>query len=432
MDWTSLDLMRCPDFQRLRQWVLDGGIAAVWVLDRDRLQAQGLQRLIFLSECQEHNVQVITVQGPPMLEGAEGQLVELALAIGKEKSVLRAQQGAKGGIRDRVSTHVKKGIGERARKGLHLGGIPFCYASCKGASQQGRGPCEEEHPGSVHIVQQEAEAIRELFRRYATGTVTLSQLASWLNREGFRTRNMHRLQGASGDRAGGPRLFTVASVRGILHNPFYMGKLKHRDQLLPGSHGAVVSEDLFHVVQATLQRNSGRSETLGPHPEREYLLKGLIRCAYCMMPMWAQTFQNGHRYYREQFGSRGEGYCVRRSGSIGCHVPDDQMGRIVSAITLPEAWLDRLLAQVHLEDEVKKVEQERIQTQQRLQRLSKVYLDGNCTEEDYEREKRVLQEKLGSLVVPGVDATREAGRLLEDLPRLWENVDTWGRDASSC
>ena len=204
VDWTSLDLMRCPDFQRLRQWVLDGGIAAVGVLDRDRLQAQGLQRLIFLSECQEHNVQVITVQGPPMLEGAEGQLVELALAIGKEKSVLRAQQGAKGGIRDRVSTHVKKGIGERARKGLHLGGIPFGYASCKGASQQGRGPCEEEHPGSVHIVQQEAEAIRELFRRYATGTVTLSQLASWLNREGFRTRNMHRLQGASGDRAGGP------------------------------------------------------------------------------------------------------------------------------------------------------------------------------------------------------------------------------------
>ena len=30
-----------------------------------------------------------------MLEGGEGQLVELALALGKEKSVLRAQQGAR-------------------------------------------------------------------------------------------------------------------------------------------------------------------------------------------------------------------------------------------------------------------------------------------------------------------------------------------------
>src|SRR3990172_6372953 len=40
--------------------------------------------------------------GPPMLEGPEGQLVELALAIGKERSVERAQQGARDGLRDRA------------------------------------------------------------------------------------------------------------------------------------------------------------------------------------------------------------------------------------------------------------------------------------------------------------------------------------------
>ena len=53
VDWTSLDLMRCPDFQRLQQWVLDGRVNAIGLLDRDRLAAQGLQRLIFLSECQQ-------------------------------------------------------------------------------------------------------------------------------------------------------------------------------------------------------------------------------------------------------------------------------------------------------------------------------------------------------------------------------------------
>ena len=37
-----------------------------------------------------------------MLEGGEGQLVELALALGKERSVLRAQQGARDGLRDRA------------------------------------------------------------------------------------------------------------------------------------------------------------------------------------------------------------------------------------------------------------------------------------------------------------------------------------------
>ena len=47
-------------------------------------------------------VEIVTVQGPPTLEGAEGQLVELALALGKERSVLRAQQGARDGLRDRA------------------------------------------------------------------------------------------------------------------------------------------------------------------------------------------------------------------------------------------------------------------------------------------------------------------------------------------
>ncbi len=101
-DWTSLDLMACPQFQKLRRWIASGEIQGVGVLDRDRLQAQGLQRLIFLSECQERGVEVVTAQGVPILEGAEGQLVELALALGKERSVLRAQQGARDGLRDRA------------------------------------------------------------------------------------------------------------------------------------------------------------------------------------------------------------------------------------------------------------------------------------------------------------------------------------------
>ena len=133
----------------------------------------------------------------------------------------------------------------------------------------------------------ETEAVRELFRHYATGTTTLSQLATWMNGQGFRTRNMKKIADGSGILQGGPRLFTTASVRGILHNPFYYGKVKHLDQLLPGAQEPLVSEELFQTVQSEMKRNSGRSSTLSPHPEREYLLKGLIRCAHCLLPMSA-------------------------------------------------------------------------------------------------------------------------------------------------
>ena len=84
--WTSADLKPCPEFQQLVRLVLSKKIQAVGMLDRDRIEANGLQRLNFFAECKEHGVTPIVCQGPPFLEGTEGQLVELALALGKEKS----------------------------------------------------------------------------------------------------------------------------------------------------------------------------------------------------------------------------------------------------------------------------------------------------------------------------------------------------------
>ena len=324
----------------------------------------------------------------------------------------------------KLGIHVLKGVDGRLREGLHLGSIPFGYDSCwlkEGAER--RRICDPLHSAGIHPHSEEAPAVRELFHRYTSGTVTLSTLASWLNSQGFRTRNTKRLPDASGQSVQGPRLFTTASVRGILHNPFYTGSVRHKDRLLPGAHDPLVPQDVFDAVQIALRRNSGRSETLHPRPEREYLLKGLIRCAHCLMPLWAQTLKSGSRLYREQARSRSHMVCPADGRSIPCGAPDDQIGRIVSAIVLPDAWMDRVLAQVHLADEVKRVQEERVKVEQRLKRLGDVYLDGLKTRDDYLREKRALEDKLASLVVPGVDAAQEAGKLLEFLPLLWDQAN---------
>lgn len=101
-DWTSMDLFNCPQFQELRSLIRNNEVKALAILDRDRLEAKGLQRLVFLSECKEAGVKLLICQGPPLLDEPEGQLVELALAIGKERSVLRARQGSKDGLHDRA------------------------------------------------------------------------------------------------------------------------------------------------------------------------------------------------------------------------------------------------------------------------------------------------------------------------------------------
>ena len=133
-----------------------------------------------------------------------------------------------------LSTQVKKGKSEQAHKGLHLGGIPFGYESCWGGPKGDRQLiCEPEHSGGVHPQPGEADAVKELFSSYFSGTTTLSQQAGLLNERGFRTRNMHKLAGPDGTKEDGPRLFTVASVRGILHNFLLCRKDKTRKRGAP-------------------------------------------------------------------------------------------------------------------------------------------------------------------------------------------------------
>ena len=64
---------------------------------------------------------------------------------------------------------------------------------------------------------------------------------------------MQRLPDANVNLTAGPRLFTTASVRSILRNPFYTGKVKHRYMLFPGLHEPLVSEGVFDIVQANLK-----------------------------------------------------------------------------------------------------------------------------------------------------------------------------------
>jgi DNA invertase Pin-like site-specific DNA recombinase len=187
---------------------------------------------------------------------------------------------------DSLATHVSKGLTQRAIQGRHVGGIPFGYASCwESQGAERKRLCIPEHPGGVHLVGPEANAVTEMFREYATGTATSAQLAMRLNDQGFCTRNTKKLPGPDGLLTSGPRLFTTASVKVILHNAFYAGLVKHNDELYQGAHEPLIGKETFDLVETNLRKNSGRSKTLAPHPEREYLLKGLIRCAYCLMPI---------------------------------------------------------------------------------------------------------------------------------------------------
>jgi len=282
VDWTSLDLTACPQFQLLRKWILSGEVDALGVLDRDRLQAQGLQRLVFLAECREQGVQVITVQGVPMLDGAEGQLVEMALALGKERSVGRAQQGAREGLRARATQK----------------GLPPNYHSPYGMKWEAdRLVPNDDYPVACDIWRMGLEG------------KTLWSIAKTLTQRGVPTPK-------------GRRVWSSTTIGGILSNRAYAGVVEALKTMAVapktrrvGTYGnsstrprpkdervrleglvtrpAVSEEDFEWVQERRLhnQRYAAKNTRL-----RNYLLKGRIRCALCGR-VYTGVTRNGRSLY---------------------------------------------------------------------------------------------------------------------------------------
>jgi len=109
-------------------------------------------------------------------------------------------------------------------------------------------------------------------------------------------------------------------------------------------------------------------------------------------------------------------------GSISCDIADDQVSRLVAAIQLEPLWMEEVMAIIAVEDQVEVTANHRKQVAGKLQRLGKAYVNGLYQEGDCFKEKRRLELELESLVVPEVNAAEDAGKLLQDLPRLWEQA----------
>jgi hypothetical protein len=114
--------------------------------------------------------------------------------------------------------------------------------------------------------------------------------------------------------------------------------------------------------------------------------------------------------------------CPSAGRAIKCNVPDEQMGRIISAIELGPTWQQQVLAIISVRDEMERVKEQRQKVQERLRRLGKAYVDGVYDEGEYQRQRRQLELELESLVVPEADAAEEAGYLIQQLPDLWEGA----------
>jgi site-specific DNA recombinase len=129
----------------------------------------------------------------------------------------------------------------------------------------------------------------------------------------------------------------------------------------------------------------------------------------------------GHRISRPRVTDR-KGFKVRY-GAILERLTQGQVSRRKAAQELGPRWLEEVLSIISLKDEVDRVKKASQLTQEKLLCMAKAYIDGIFPDEEYHRQKGLLEMELESLVVPAANVTEEAGKLILTIKELWADAN---------
>ncbi len=168
--------------------------------------------------------------------------------------------------REVTSERIRDKIAASKRKGLWVGGtLPLGY---------------EMKDGKIAIVEEEAELVRSIFRRYLElGSV--NELVRDLRERNIRTKTRQLSTGAT--RGGIP--FGRGALYYLLSNHFYIGEVKYRNEILPGEQPSIIDRALFEV------RRCGPSH--GPDPRHQ------SRCPLSLLCVDALPAWRGQRQHRQ-------------------------------------------------------------------------------------------------------------------------------------
>ena len=215
--------------------------------------------------------------------------------------------------REVTGERIRDKIAASKKKGMWMGGVvPLGYRV------EGR---------ALHIVEDHAEIVRSLFRRYLeAGSVV--RLKQQLDREGFRIPV--RIDGTGRSTGGGP--ISRGHIYKILSNPIYVGRIAHKGQAHEGQHKPIVPQDLWDQVQRCLSDRYGAFKAKRTLQASEALLAGKLfdDRGNRMSPSWARKGPKRWRYYVSQAALQGD---KSKAGSI-VRVPAAYVEGLVSdAIT---------------------------------------------------------------------------------------------------
>ena len=295
---------------------------------------------------------------------------------------------------DNLSQETKKGWHERRAQGLYCGLLPF------GAMKGEDGvpiPNPDTHLGLVMAFELAAQGKSD------------REVAVALNEKGYRTAGNQ-----------GNRPFSRDTVRDMLQNRFYLGKLPDGNNgWIKGKHQPFISEELFNMAQE--QRAHKRRSKNGSvrTKARTYSLSGLIWCGLCKSKAGIHQGHNG----------KPRVYCRGRTQGADCNckatfleIYEAQIEWYLENFVIPEDYQEKILKAHHkLETAYDDLAKRRATLENRLARIKELYEWGHKSKDEYLADYDAIQRELVMLASP-----EDKGETLDKLAHFLGNVaDAW-------
>ena len=177
--------------------------------------------------------------------------------------------------RGTIAQNVKMGMCAKAKSGEWCGGRVLGYDLVPVENQEGA----KRKKNRLTINEKEAEAVRFIFNEYVNGK-GYKAITNQLNKLGYKTKKGND--------------FSVGSIREILTNPVYIGKVRYNVRqnwsekrrrninanpiITDGIHEPIIDEGVWDKVQAIMESKKGKPSRIY---DGEYPLTGILRCPKC-------------------------------------------------------------------------------------------------------------------------------------------------------
>jgi site-specific DNA recombinase len=389
--------LKRPGLDRLRDRVAGAELDRILITAPDRLARNYVHQVLLLEELQRFGCEVVFLDRPMSQDPHDQLLLQIRGAVAEYERTLIAER-------------MRRGRQRKLQAGLLVPWTrpPYGYRL---------DPERPRDPRGIRIEEREAAVVQQIFSSYLEQPMSLYRLAQSLEVQAIPAPK-------------GQAHWSPTSLRGILRNPAYTGRLyagryrfgaaKRRVAALHpvgkraqtyqerprtewievGTIPAIVSQDVFAQVEEKLARNQQLARR-NAHAER-YLLRALVSCGVCRHCCFGRTCPQGGYAYYECTGRRS---VAGRETCRAALIPVKDLDRMVwedlcSVLLHPEQLrpaLDRALGGCWLPQELQSRREQlrRVRTslEQQQERWTEAYLAGVLSLDEYGRRRQQLEQR---------------------------------------